>query len=447
MLRRILGILIVLLLMLGMAGFGVWRYLKSAPVKDKVVAHFKTIYKGEIKLGSIDVGLNKMSLNELSFFELDSSEKTPWLEIPRLHTDLSALDYFQGNALPTSVKVSGARVLLRFASDGTLLTTLPEPLTRASWENAEETGRFAAIPVIEFENSQITLRTEGSDDVVLQRFSGKLDRNADQLTFVGEAANGAWGKWTIAGLLHSQSAKISVQFKSEGSVHVTQAMLEKLPFVPQACWHELRISQMDTPVLVHVDYDLKQGETHCRAELDPVRARFRVPSLQMQMAGASARIVFEDNQMLVRDLQGQTFSGIVRGGANFTFATDAVRIGGQLEASRLEVSQLPASWGLSQLSGKLSGIATLKVLITPSDISAPNVTGVVALVGAPYPADVSAALLCLSFEKTVHTEGSGRGQIVDAAAGRAHVNSIGIEFHAVPGGFRLGNSPPAPGGK
>ena len=33
---------------------------------------------------------------------------------------------------------------------------------------------------------------------------------------------------------------------------------------------------MDAPILVDVEYDLKQGESHCRAELDPVRTNFRI---------------------------------------------------------------------------------------------------------------------------------------------------------------------------
>ena len=129
---------------------------------DKVVAQIKTVYKGDIKLGGVDVGLGSTSLTGLELFEVGSADKAPWLEVQELSTDFSLFDYFQGNSLPGKIKLSGAKLLLRFARDGKLLTTLPESMSGINWENAYETGRFDAVPVIDFEKSQVTIRTEGS---------------------------------------------------------------------------------------------------------------------------------------------------------------------------------------------------------------------------------------------------------------------------------------------
>ena len=286
MLKRVLGILFVVLLVCVVSGFAVRRYLTSQRVVNNVVAQLQTVYKGEIKLGGVDVGLGSTSLTKLELFEVDSAEKSPWLEISELNTDFSLFDYFQGNSLPGRIKISGAKILLRFSKDATLLTTLPDSLARGSWENADESGRFDAMPVIDLEKSQVTIRSEGSADLVFSNVNGKLDKNLEQLVLAGAMHNATWGNWTIAGLLHKHSAKISVQMKSQGSIHATQEMLERLPFVAEECWKEFRIRHMDTPVLVHLDYDLKGGDIHCRTELEPARrgsrclpCRWRLPML------------------------------------------------------------------------------------------------------------------------------------------------------------------------
>jgi hypothetical protein len=442
MLRRVLCILVIILLACGIAGLALRKYLTSRTVADNVVAQLQTVYKGDIKLGGVDVGLGSTSLTKLELFETGSTEKTPWLEIQDLHIDVSLLDYFQGNSLPGRMKISGAKVLLRFSRDGTLLTTLPEPLSPSIFENAEEPGRFDSVPMIDFEKSEVTLRTEGAPDLVIRDFSGKLDKSVDQMSFTGAAENGTWGKWSIVGLLQKQSAKFSVQFKSQGTIHVTGAMLEQLPFVPETCWCEVRIGQMDTSALVHLDFDLKQCDIHCRAEFDAGKAEFQVESLPLQVSHARARIVFEDNQILLRDFQGEVFGGLVRGGADLTFDAGLLSIDSRVEASRCEVSQFPPSWGLpADVSGKLNGVASLKVVIIPSALSAEMAAGLAALVGDPLgPVEFAAALLAVPFQRTIHTEGAGKGLIVDAVSGQLRVSAIHLDLHAVPGGFRFGST-------
>lgn len=439
MLRRVSGIIAVVLAVSLLTGFAVRRFLTSQRVVDNVVAQLQSVYKGDIKLGGVDVGLESTSLTKLELFEVDSAEKTPWLSISELHTDFSLLDFFQGNSLPGKIKASGAKLLLRFAKDGTLLTALPEPLHRTSWENAAELDKFDSVPIVEFEKSDITIRTEGSPDLVFYGITGKLDRHADQLVLSGTAENKPWGKWTILGLSQKNSAKISIQFKSQAAIHVTRGMLERLPFVPEECWDEIQVSRMNTPALVHVDYDLRQGESHVRAELDPVNAHFHLASLRAQVADARAKVVFEDNQVFIRELTGRAFAGVIRAGADLMFGSDSVRVASRIEASGLDVSQLPSSWGLSpQLHGKMNGTASLQTVIAPGEQSAPAIAGMVALLGEPMSTNqLSAAFLAVPPERTIRTEGSGKGQILDATAGQVRAGTINFHLHAVPGGFRF----------
>ena len=105
--RRTLGIVLIVLVVLAVAGIVLRQYLTSKRVVDQVAARVKTMYKGDIELGSVDVGLGSTYLNNLKFFE--SASKTPWLELDELHMDISLLEYMHGNARPGKIKVTGRR--------------------------------------------------------------------------------------------------------------------------------------------------------------------------------------------------------------------------------------------------------------------------------------------------------------------------------------------------
>ena len=118
-----------------------------------------------------------------------------------------------------------------------------------------------------------------------------------------------------------------------------------------------------------------------------------------------------------------------------TVNTDAIRIDSRIEASELEVGRFPPTWGFKpEMSGKLTGVAVLKVVVNPR-VAAADIAAVMALTVAFG----SAALLAFPWETTVHTAGSGKGRIIDAVVGQVRAGSIDLELHAVPGGFRFGN--------
>ena len=141
------------------------------------------------------------------------------------------------------------------------------------------------MPVIDLEKSQVTIRSEGSADLVFSNVNGKLDKNLEQLVLAGPSTTPPGETGPSPACCTSTSVKISVQMKSQGSIHATQEMLERLPFVAEECWKEFRIRHMDTPVLVHLDYDLKGGDlTPHRTGAGPsgsrcLPCRWRLPML------------------------------------------------------------------------------------------------------------------------------------------------------------------------
>jgi len=258
--KKTVRILFVLIAVLFVGWFCVRRYLNSRHVVAKVVAHLQQAYGGNVKLDEVDIGLTSSELNRLEFSETDcagADSKTPWLTIESFAADVSIFDLLKQQAVPTQVKVKGAKLFLRFSKDGKLLTCLPEQLSLNRLESGAPIPKIGAFPLIELEDAQVQLHTEGSPDLVLKKVSAKLENKKGQLILSGSMENPEWGKWTMHGQFEQDSHELPVVFGETGSVPITPAMMQQLPFVPLSAWQQRGGS---TPFLLRVTYDLNQGK-------------------------------------------------------------------------------------------------------------------------------------------------------------------------------------------
>jgi hypothetical protein len=441
--KRLLRVLLVIAVVLLVAGFAARRYLSSRQVADQVAAKLKTLYGGPVKVAAVDIGLYGSSVNGFELFEKDGAgSQAAWLTIEELDADISLFNLLRGDAVPGNLHVTGAKVLFRFDKEGKLLTALP---SQALQGDAPGAGAAAGnVPEINLVHSQIIFRKEGSPDLVLDNVHGKLAKQKDQFVLTGGAENPQWGPWKLGGQFSQDSPKIRVELKSGGTVHVTQAMLDQVPFVPSGIWGEVRISEGDTPVFLNLTYDLQDKQIHYRVDLDAARTNFQVTALALSAVNAQGKLTIEDQLVQVRNVEGEAFAGRLRVDGNLDFGSDAVRLDlYRIVADGLDVSRFPPSWDFPrQITGKLKGRASLKVVITPEALVPARVAEIVGLVGvtgAAVPSRLAALALPEPATSKIHTEGAGQGEIVDAhVAGQPTAAPIGLELRAVRGGFRFG---------
>jgi hypothetical protein len=357
--RRVLRILVVLGIITTAVVLGGRWYLSSAHVAHQAAEQLAQMYGGHVEVDHADVGLKSSTLKGVHLYEADSSPgRTPWMTLGKVRADVSLWELMKGTGSPRHLDVSDAQVLLRFDKNGKLLTRLP------SREHAGGVGKGTGqVPAIRVEHSQITLDKEGEQPLVVNDFKGSLRPEEDRLEISGEGNSPRWGKLVLNGTVDARTDAADVRLKTAGTVHVTQAMLDALPFIPASVWKDVQ-AEGDTPVQLKVTYDPEANKYHYRVDMEPKHTRVVVPAAALHGSDASGKITVEDNVVKLRGIHGKAYRGTLAGDADLDFSGKATHLDlTPLNAHNLDVRLLPESWGLPhELEGRLD--ATGNVLVT-----------------------------------------------------------------------------------
>jgi uncharacterized protein involved in outer membrane biogenesis len=430
--------LIVLLVVLFLAAR--W-YLSSRQVADRVAARLQDLLGGRVRVASADVGLADGSFLEgVEVYEPEAEPAAePWLTAARVDADVSALGLLKGHDLPHRITLTGAAVVLRFDRQGHLLTRLPVHHQKGTPGDLNP----ANVPGMDVELGQITFKREGEPDFVVRRVNANLAAEGGRLVLTGTAANSLWGEWALGGAFKEGGKEVAVTLQSQGNVHLTQAMLDGLPFVSPLLWQEVRIPEADTAGRIALRYDLPGKAFHYRVELEPRRTRVEVPGIHFQAADAAGKVTVDDAQVVLRGLRGRAYGGTLQADADLDFRAAAIGLHiADIQASGLDVGALPASWKLPRaIRGRLSGKAALDVTFrTTVPPTLPAAT--VGLIEGGGLGALAAAgdVVRVRPQTQVITRGQGRGVITDATVAGQKAEPITLELRSVPGGFRFGSS-------
>jgi hypothetical protein len=404
--RRWLLVLLAAAALLGVLGEVARRSLASHHVSGVVASRLEAAFGTPVQVDEADIGITgDSSLHGLKLFEKDAgTSDAPWAVIDEVKADVSALSALRGEAMPSRLDVHGMSVTLRFDRDGHLLTRLARP-----------SGKPGAIPTVHLQGGQIVLRQEGRPELALQGLDGQLESDGDRLVLHGTATDSTWGTWSLEGASEHSSGRSTATLRTAG-IHITQAMLDRLPFVPEKVWKQVQC-EGDTPVEVHVDFDSSADQVHYRVSLEPTGTSVVVTSIDLHAEQAQGKVVIDDNIVRLRGVHGQAADGTLKTDADLDFHAKPNQLAFKVSAERLSLSKLPGHWHLpSRISGRLSGNADL----------------LVTLLGGGK----------------VRTSGDGQGQIDDARLGRVPVRRpIVLRLHSDGGRFHfVAPQPPSAAG-
>jgi hypothetical protein len=364
--RRVLRILVILGIILTVAFFGARWYLSSAHVASQAAEHLSEMYGGRVEVDHADIGFKSSTLKGVHLYEADSSSgQTPWLTVGSVHADVSLWELVKGTAMPRHLDVHDAKVRLRFDKNGKLLTRLP------SGEKSSTTGKRASqLPAINLDRSQLTLAKEGEQPLVINDVTATLRPEGDKLVLSGQGSSTRWGKLMLSGNVDPKTDDADIHLKTAGTVHVTQAMLAALPYIPASVWRDVQV-EGDTPVDLKVTYDPEANKVHYRADLEPKHTQVVVPAAALHGRDASGKITVEDNVVKLRDIRGQAYRGTLAGDADLDFTGEATHLDfTSLKADNLDVRLLPESWGLPrELEGRLELAGKVYVTLDHGNIS------------------------------------------------------------------------------
>jgi translocation and assembly module TamB len=358
--RRVrLGVLVVLVLLL-VAGAGVLalrNYLSSARVAAQVTAGLEEQYGAPVKIGNAEVGLRASSVRHLELFEEGAAPgAAPWATFDDVRADVSLLSLVRGSDKVRDLDVSGAALTLRFDTEGHLRTRLPA-----------RKGKAVTLPDIRLHHSRVTIDQEGRPPFAMDSIEAEIHSREGKLVLTGTVQDPRWGNWDLDGSLDPAGGPSSGTLRSAG-VHVTQKMLEDLPFVGASVWQQVQ-AEGDTPVVFTLSYEPDLQRVHYRVALDPQNARVHVAAIDLSADRASGKVTIEDAAVRLEKVRGHTADGTIATDALLDFTGTADRLTFTINAEGLDLAQLPRKWKLpSQLQGHLTGKADLVVTIRDGQV-------------------------------------------------------------------------------
>ncbi|HLN26473.1 MAG TPA: hypothetical protein VK395_01870 [Gemmataceae bacterium] len=346
---RLLLVLFVLLCTFGIAAR--W-YLRSQQATDLVRARLQASYGGPLQVATVELGLGSSSIRGLRLFQAGSQPSDdPWLVIDEAHMDASLLTLLNGEPASVPVLLTGVVLTLRYDQSGRLLTELPKP--------GEKVSHF---PSLSFKSARVRLLQEGHPDFEIAEIGGQLHAEGDRLVLTGTATDPAWGDWAVTGSMDPITETTTMRMTA-ARVHLTQAMLSSLPFVPAKVWRQVQC-EGDTPVELVVGSDLLAKKRHYRVNLEPESTKVHISSINLYADRAHGKVAIEDGVVKLEKVSGHSADGQIGTSGILDFHADPCQLRFSVSAEHLDLSLLPKSWHLPPtLKGRLSGQAELLVSI------------------------------------------------------------------------------------
>ncbi len=354
--RFVVYLFIALLLLLGGAKF----LLSSSFAAERVAAKLSSTLGTPVRVGSVDIGFHGgSSIKGVEILEAgNDGDQKAWLTVGEVDADISAASLIAGDANSRELTFTGATVELRFDADGNLLTRLPKP----------SSGSAQPLPLLHVEIGKVTISQEGhKQPLVVENVTAQADSAGRILTITGAAHDSYWGDWSVEGTLDLEKSSATFRLRTDRA-DVTQEKLTRLPFVPPGVWEEVRIDAGVTPVDFTLTVQSEPPTSRYRVVLEPRDTHFHVPSIDLDAEQAHGKVVIADKVVEMREVSGRTADGTFFTEAALDFREQTSRLRFQtIRLDDVELQQLPESWKLKdyQISGKLSGKATIEVDVKP----------------------------------------------------------------------------------
>ena len=379
---------------------------------EQVTTQLEALYGGPVRVGSVEVGLSGTTIRDFALYEEADDPGEPWLKVASLHTDISLWDLAQGNSMPNRISLQGAKLLLRFDKAGMLTTCFPSPAAADSTATAAAKG--PSFPEADLEQADVTFRKEGQQDLTIKNVNARIVRHAKILVLSGSADSIDLGKLTLTGSFDEDSRQAAVHLNSNSKIHVTQSILDRLPFVPARVWEEIQIDSGDTKLTLHGDVNHKTF--HYRVELGSENTSLFVPAFGLAAHRVSGAVIVDDQLVQLRNVRGQAFGGKFGAEADLDFRAAIRKLTfAKIKADGLNVNELPTHWNLSRAlplsltHTKLHGTASIAMTIAPTQLTPVFASSWIATAGT-LP---SIALLAPDPVNHVQIMSRGQGQLRD----------------------------------
>jgi hypothetical protein len=365
--RRRLRIAFVALLLPFVILCGVLRhFLDRQRLAGMVAERLEAAYGGHVEIRAANIGLTGSDMADLRLYEVGAESGTPpWMTVERVRTDLSAWNVLCGERKPRTLTLEGAALTLRLDEAGHLLSSLPKPGAQKE-----------SLPRLQITHGQVILRQQGRPEFIVTGVDGTLADDGTHLKLRGAIDDPTWGKWPFSGELAEATAVMQFNMIAP-AMHVTQSMLDRLPFVPALTWRHVQC-EGDTPVRIEVSHlPLSQGAPgqftrdgfHYKITLDPVATSVYVTRIDLHAEQAKGRVIIADKVVYLENVEGLAADGEIKTAGKLDFRMKPTQMEFTVETKQIDLQKLPLSWRLpaqvtqKMVSGRVNGRADLRLAI------------------------------------------------------------------------------------
>lgn len=373
---RLLGIgLSAVVALLVIAYIGLHVYLNTGSARQLAADQIGAVVGRPVEVRALTTGLSGDTRVELA---LPAGGQSEPLAAGVVTANVSLLALARGER-PTALTVDGATVTLRFDKDGKLLTTLPRP----------EGGGGGAVPTVALRGCTLTLAQDGRPPFTVSGVDATLTPAGDKLSLTGTLRDPNWGDWMAAGEVAADGSAAGFTLTTEKPARVTMPLLRSIPFVPAETWEAVELDGQTTASFkLGVD---KEGAVTYRLDLRPTGTQVVVHPIDLTVSDAAGGVVIDGPTVNLSGVSGRAADGQVKVDADLDFRPDPSQLRFKVSADKLDVKQLPKSWGLKDtLGGRLKGAADLTLAVGNGKVE-PRGSGKAVIEGATvagFPAEL-----------------------------------------------------------
>jgi hypothetical protein len=357
--RLALLVLFVLGVIVLLGGAVARTYLTSTAAAQQAAAMLSKSYGGRVAVGAADINLGASQLHDVRIWEVDAGrDDLPWALAEEVQADVSLWELMSGSVVPRTVRLTRARVTLRFDETGHLQTRLPRR------------KRGERLPAIRIIDAQVTLQQAGRPDFVAGGIEASLDPEEGVLRLTGNGIDPRWGGWAVTGGVDPVQASSWLSLKSAGLVALSAETLRGLPFVSPKVWQAIR-AEGESTVDLTVRYEPGVGRVQYHLRLEAQQTDLDVIPIDLHASNASGHVLVENGQVMLRNVRGRTADGDIQLKGDLDFRTPPSQLAFDIHVQRVDIQKLPKKWPLPKewpllgelVRGRLTGQAHLNVTV------------------------------------------------------------------------------------
>jgi hypothetical protein len=340
------------LVVLVRVGLGV--YLNTAGGKAFVARQISARIGMPVEVTQVRIGLVTSTIGLKAFDPaVTDPKRAEVFAVEAADADITLFALARGHIAPKTVELKNVNLQLHVGADGQVITTLPK---------VPEGGGSGSLPTVELTDARVTIRQDGRPEFALTGIRAKVEPAGGRVKLSGTVDDPLWAKWTVSGEIDPNAKAGSVELATPDGP-LTMDRLTSVPFIPASVWKHIAGNGRGAIALkLWVGSD---REPHYSLDIRPDNGELTIHDADVTLKQLNGLIRVSGAKVEMQGTKAALAGGTFAADGVIDFGPEPTTVDVKATAEGLDVTRLPAAWGLSgkEIEGALKGTADLKMKI------------------------------------------------------------------------------------